>query len=242
VSGSDAAPPPGGDAVARYLALYDISGYTRFLGGVEQAHGEDFSAGLPAGYRVLGELIQGIVDGLSPDFELVKVEGDAVFGTTSADTLDGRGAAVLDHLGAIYRRFVEQRDVMAVTATDDKCTACFAVTALDLKVVIHRGLAVRQPIGGAADLLGPAVNVAHRLLKNTVRDRIGHRPYVLLTAPAASNLGQPDAGLAHRETYPDVGSIDVRILDLAAIAGVAPRTFPLPPTGSEAWPDLRILR
>jgi len=236
------APLPQADAIDRYLVLIDISGYTAFLGGVEETHGEDFSAGLPAGYRVLGELIQGVVDGLAPDFELVKVEGDAVFGTAPAPLLDGRGAAVIEQLGQVYRAFLERRDVMAATATDDKCTACFAVARLDLKMVIHRGLAVRQPIGGAADLLGPAVNVAHRLLKNTVRDRIGYRPYVLITLPAASKLGQPEVGLAHRETYPDVGSIEVRIVDLAEVAGIVPRSWPVPPSGSEAWPELGISR
>src|SRR5262245_49609625 len=102
-----ATPMPPTDAAARYLVLIDISGYTGFVAGVEAAHGEDFSAGLPAGYRVLGELIQGVVDRLAPDFELVKVEGDAVFGMASAESLDGRGPEVLDHLGAMYRAFVE---------------------------------------------------------------------------------------------------------------------------------------
>jgi hypothetical protein len=225
-----------GDASERYLILIDLSGYTGFLAGVERTHGEDFSAGLPAGYRVLGELLQDLIDGLAPEFELVKVEGDAVFGTASADALDGRGAAVVDRLGVIYRQFTSRRDVMAVTATDDKCTACFAVASLDLKIVIHRGFAVRQPIGGAADLVGPAVSMAHRLLKNTVRDRIGPRPYLLLTEAAAEKLELAERGLVHHEQYPDVGSVDVRIVDLAEAAGVSVTTWAGPPPGSEGWP------
>ena len=31
------------DAIDRYLLLIDISGYTGFLAGVAEAHGEDFS-------------------------------------------------------------------------------------------------------------------------------------------------------------------------------------------------------
>jgi hypothetical protein len=228
-----------GDASERYLILIDLSGYTGFLAGVERTHGEDFSAGLPAGYRVLGELLQDLIDGLAAEFELVKVEGDAVFGTASADALDGRGAAVVRRLGELYRQFTSRRDVMAVTATDDKCTACFAVASLDLKTVIHRGFAVRQPIGGAADLVGPAVNVAHRLLKNTVRDRIGSRPYLLLTEAAAEKLGLAERGLVHHEQYPDVGSVDVRIVDLAEVAGVSVTTWAGPPPGSEGWPMVR---
>ena len=224
------------DARERYLILMDLSGYTGFLAAVERTHGEDFSGGLPAGYRVLGELLQDLIDWLAPEFELVKVEGDAVFGTASADALDGRGAAIVDRLGELYRQFTARRSVMAATAIDDKCTGCFVVASLDLKVVIHRGLVVRQPIGGAADLVGPTVNVAHRLLKNTVRNRIGARPYLLLSEAAAGKLGIADRGLVHREQYPDVGSVDVRIIDLAEAAGVPVTTWTGPPPGSEGWP------
>src|SRR4029450_3082468 len=126
------------DASERYLILIDLSGYTGFLAGVERMHGEDFSAGLPAGYRVLGDLLQAPLDGLPAESELVKVEGDAVFGTASADALDGRGAAVVGRLGELYRQFTSRRSVMAATAIDDKCTGCFAVASLDLKVIIHR--------------------------------------------------------------------------------------------------------
>jgi hypothetical protein len=56
--------PAQADASAslRYLLLADISGYTAFLNGVEEAHGVDFSAGLPAGYEVLGALLDAVVD------------------------------------------------------------------------------------------------------------------------------------------------------------------------------------
>lgn len=91
--------------------------------------------------------------------------------------------------------------------------------ALDLKVVLHRGPAVRQAIGSGSGLLGPAVTVAHRLLKNTVRERIGSRPYIFLTDAAASELGVPEIGLAHREVYADAGQIPGRIVELAEPVG-----------------------
>jgi hypothetical protein len=217
------------DAVDRYLLLIDISGYTGFLRGVGEQHGEDFSAGLPAGYRVLGELLQDLIDGLPAGFEAVKVEGDAVFGAAPASAVDGQGEAVIDHLANLYRTFSARRDVMAATATDDKCNACFVVTTLDLKMVMHRGVAVSQQIGGRADLMGPAVNVAHRLLKNTVRERIGRRPYLLITQQAAVALGQPEIGLEHREHYDDVGVIDGRLVDLADAAAIQVRQWPVAP-------------
>ena len=194
-------PSTGDPAVgARYLLLLDISGYTGFLGGVAEQHGEDFSNGLPAGYRVLGELIQLLIDGLPAGFDLVKVEGDAVFAAGPAAAIDGHGQTVLAELGKAYRAFTAQRDVMARTARDDKCDACLAVTTLDLKGVVHRGFAVQQAVGRQADVIGPAVNVAHRLLKNTVRERIGYRPYLIVTEAAASNLGIGEVGIEHQET------------------------------------------
>ena len=90
----------------------------------------------------------------------------------TAASLDGQGDRVLERLEATYRSFVESR-TRAIPSSDHICTACPRVANLDLKVVIHRGPAVRQSVGSGSDLLGPAVTVAHRLLKNTVRDRIG---------------------------------------------------------------------
>jgi hypothetical protein len=230
----------GASAVDRYLALVDISGYTGFLAGVEQTHGKDFRAGLPAGYPILDELLEGVVEALAPEFDVVKLEGDAVFGAAPAARLDGRGDAVLQHLVVLYATFATRRTALR-SAGDDTCVACTAVEHLDLKVVIHRGLSVTQRVAGREDLHGPAVIAAHRLLKNSVRDRIGYRPYLLVTAPAANALGLGDRGFEHSESYPDVGSIDARVLDLADLAGVAP-AVPRPiESGSATWPNLQIV-
>jgi class 3 adenylate cyclase len=197
----------------RYLLLADISGYTGFMTGVEQEHGVDFSAGVPAAYAVLGALLDTVVRGVEPDFALVKLEGDAVFAAAPAARLDAQGDRVLDGLGAMYRAFVESR-TRAIPASDHECIACPAVAHLDLKVVVHRGQAVLQSVGSGSDLLGPAVTMAHRLLKNTIRSKIGARPYLFLTDAAATGLGLPDVGLAHSEAYADAGDIGGRIVEL----------------------------
>lgn len=196
-----------------YLLLADISGYTAFMAGVEQAHGVDFSGGIPAGYAVLGALLDAVVEGVQPDFGVAKLEGDAVFAIAPADTLDGQGGSVLSQLQTVHRAFHARR-AQARQAQDHVCTACPAVGSLDLKMVLHRGQVVRQTVGSRSELLGPAVNVAHRLLKNTIQARIGYRPYLFLTDAAAVALGLAQIGLEHREEYPDVGLIHGRILDL----------------------------
>ncbi|TMB56607.1 MAG: DUF2652 domain-containing protein [Chloroflexi bacterium] len=181
-----------------YLLLADISGYTGFLTSVEQAHDVDFSGGIPAAYTVLGELLDSVVEGVEPEFGVAKLEGDAVFATAPAEALDGHGAAVVSHLQDVHRAFRARR-------TEAK-------TAQDL--VLHRGRVVRQTVGSRTEILGPAVNVAHRLLKNSIHARIGARPYLFVTDAAATGLGLMQAGLEHHEEYADVGSIRGRIVDL----------------------------
>ena len=225
---------------SRYLLLVDISGYTTFLADVERAHGEDFSGGLPAGYRVLGELLDKIVRGIAPQFDLVKLEGDAVFGAAPAARLDGMGNTVVDRMAEMYAAFAAQRTSM-LDVGDDKCVACNSVKHLDLKAILHYGLAVAQQVGGTEDLHGPAVNAAHRLLKNTIRDRIGYRPYLFVTAPALAALGLGDRGFEHVETYADVGRIRGRVLDLAEVSGAAPAVPPIKPVATDSWPDLSIV-
>ena len=196
-----------------YLLLADISGYTGFLSSVEEAHDVDFSGGIPAGYTVLGQLLDSVVEGVEPEFGVAKLEGDAVFATAPAEALDGQGDAVVRHLQAVHDAFRARRAV-AKHAADHVCTACPVVGSLDLKMVLHRGRVVRQTVGSRTEILGPAVNIAHRLLKNTIQARIGARPYLFMTDAAATGLGLPGVGVEHREDYPDVGPIGGRILEL----------------------------
>ena len=207
---------PGGesDSGERYLLLADISGYTGFMAGVEQEHGADFSNGVPAAYGVLGALLNSVVEGVGPDFAVVKLEGDAVFADAPAARLDGQGERVLGTIGTTYGAFIASR-TRAIPSSDHVCIACPNVANLDLKWVLHRGPVVRQSVGSGSDLLGPAVTIAHRLLKNSVRDRIGYRPYLFMTDAAATGLGLADIGLVHGEEYPDSGRIAGRIVELA---------------------------
>jgi hypothetical protein len=219
---------PGPAAGDRYLLLADISGYTSFMASIEQAHGVDFSGGIPAGFEVLGALLGAVIEGVQPAFAVAKLEGDAVFAVSPAAVLDGRGDEVLARLQGIYEAFRERRSERAAAARDHVCTACPVVASLDLKMVLHRGHVVRQSIGSQSELLGPAVNVVHRLLKNRIGERLGYRPYLFVTDAAASGLGLDEPGVEHREEYADVGVVHGRVVPLGAEATG---------TGLEAAPD-----
>jgi hypothetical protein len=171
------------------LLLADISGYTAFLQAVGLAHGEEMAAGtfMPEAYPLVTTLLDGIVQRITPPFVLSEVEGDAVFTFAAESDLELRGSALLGCIAECYEAYRAHldaaRDRMACT-----CDACLSIGGLELKFVVHHGGYVVQFIAGKPRLLGPDVTVAHLLLKNHVRDLVGHVAYVLLTASAVDHL------------------------------------------------------
>jgi hypothetical protein len=201
-------------ASERYYLLADISGYSAFLASVEQAHGVDFSEGIPAGYEILGALLDVVVVGLQPAFAVAKVEGDAVFAVADAKELDAVSGSLLAGLRSVVARFREVQLVQATSVSDHVCTACPVAGTLWLKMLLHRGFGVQVAGGSHTELHGPAVTLVHRLLKNHVAARIGARPYLFVTDAAAARLGLAETGVAHVESYPDAGAVAGRIVTL----------------------------
>ena len=139
-----------------------------------------------------------------------------MFASAPAAELDGRGERVLDELQALYRAFIAGRTA-AIGRGDHICTACPRVAGLDLKMVLHRGPAVHQAVGSGSDLLGPAVTLAHRLLKNTVRTRFGSGPYLFVTDAASTGLRLAAPGSEHQETYADIGDVRGWVVPLGPV-------------------------
>ena len=190
------------------MLLADISGYTAFLRAVAQAHAADMTAGtfVPAAYPLLGSLLDGIVERVTPPFALSKLEGDAVFAFAADAELRLRGPSVLGCLATCYEAFRARldaaRDLMTCT-----CDACSSIGELDLKFVLHHGEYILQKVAGHQELLGPDVTVAHLLLKNHVADHLGRSAYALFTKSAAAQLEVPlehalpiDEGYEHHAT------------------------------------------
>ena len=201
-------------ASEQYFLLADLSGYTSFLASVERAHGVDFSLGVPAGYEILAALLDVVVRALQPTFSVAKIEGDAVFAIAPASTLDGAGSGVLDILRAATLAFREVQREQAATASDHLCTACPVASTLWIKCLLHRGVGVQVEGRSHAELHGPAINVVHRMLKNSIASRTGPHPYLFVTDEAATHLGLSTQGIEHREEYPDAGEVRGRIVPL----------------------------
>ncbi len=181
------------------LMLADISGYTAFMGRVSEAH-PDIATGLapvPPAYDFMVTLLDLVADGVQPTFRPVQTEGDAVFAVAEADVVTNRGRDVLGTIGSTYAAYharIEEQQRMR----DHDCEACVLMGSLELKFIVHAGTFVAQELSTRTHVAGPAVILAHRLLKNHVTEETGLRGYALITDPALELLGlDPSEGVSH---------------------------------------------
>jgi hypothetical protein len=187
-----------------WLLIADVSGYTSYLAAVELDHAQD----------ILADLIGTVVTSLRPSFRLAKLEGDAAFVAAAADKLDG--SLLLDTIERCYFGFRRRRrDVRQ--ATSCTCNACVQIPDLNLKFVVHHGMALRHRIAGSEELLGSDVIVVHRLLKNDVVGRFGIAAYSLFTQAAVDAMAIDPAALGMGplvETYEHLGEVATWVHDL----------------------------
>lgn len=199
------------------LLLADISGYTGFLQGVATAHRALIVEAdePPAAYAFVSGLLDRMVSAVVPPFRLVKFEGDALFAVADDPEAAIRGPSLLACLRSCHAAF--QAGLAAANAEwTCTCNSCARIHDLGLKFVLHHGEYVAQRIVGREELAGPDVIVAHRLLKNHVRDLIGPRPYALLTDDGVRALQVPtDEMVATTESYDGLPPIPVHVLALA---------------------------
>jgi hypothetical protein len=181
-------------ATVGVLLLADISGYTRFLRAVEEAHRDDVLSGdvVPDAYLFVSSLLDGVVGSLVPPFELSKLEGDAVFAWAGDTSAVPHGADFLAFIARSYTEFQTQLG-RALEIWTCQCGSCALVRTLDLKFVVHAGPFVVQSIAGRTELTGPTVIMAHRLLKSGASLVVGHGAYALVTESAAQRLEVPTA-------------------------------------------------
>ena len=188
------------------FVIADVSGYTQYLRDTELEHAQN----------VLADLMETVVRRLRPALRISKLEGDAVFAYALESEVEA--SMLLDTVDETYFAFRSRlRDIGQATTCD--CNACRLIPRLNLKFVAHNGRFVRSLVAGNEELTGSDVIVAHRLLKNNVKDRLGLSGYALLTESCLAALGLDPLALGmreHREQYADVGEIPGYVEDLEA--------------------------
>ena len=186
------------------FAIADISGYTSFLAGVELDHAQD----------IIADFMNTVVKGLRPPFRLAKFEGDAAFVYAVAEKVDG--SLLQDVIETAYFKFRRRlRDVKQASTCE--CKACVAMSDLDFKFVVHHGQMVKQKMGGREELAGRDVILVHRLLKNTVSEKVGSRAYVLYSDACIQAMGiDPVAQslVEHQEAIDIIGDVKLWLRDL----------------------------
>lgn len=186
------------------LAIADISGYTRYLQGVELEHAQD----------VIADLLGAIINPMRPAFRLNKLEGDAAFLYSPVEDMDA--SVVLDMLEGSYFGF--RRRLLSIgQASACECGACSLIPQLDLKLVVHTGTVIVQELFGMTELVGEDVILVHRLLKNSVAEETGAHAYALLTDATVAATGlEPDLlGMTQfSDEYSDVGAVTGWVHDL----------------------------
>lgn len=187
-----------------FLVIPDISGYTQFM------KLNRFTAG-HAQY-VVSELLNAMIDAANSVLRPASIGGDSVLFYAVSDRDEPRGGAtgnqvglaIIDILNSFYQKRTELRHDNACP-----CEVCRHIDELNIKVVVHRGPAVRYALKDLEDVVGLPVIAAHRLLKNS----LGMDRYILVTEEAANDIALPLEPLKQRyvERYDDVGEISFRV-------------------------------
>ncbi len=180
-----------------YLLLADISGYTAFMANTELAHAP----------LVLNQIIRFLTKELTPTMQLAEVEGDALFLYASENDIS-RGELLLELVESCYINFRDKRRTMAHNITCP-CNACQTVTTLDLKFIVHYGEYVLQKMTGKLKPFGSSVNLAHRLLKNSVKETTGWNGYVLFSNICLNKMElSPENIYKGMEKYDHFGEVE----------------------------------
>jgi hypothetical protein len=199
------------------LVLADIGGYTGFLRDVAEAHRDDaFANGnVPPAYRLMSQLLDGIIGRLVPPLTLAKLEGDAVFAYAPAMTDTPPGDAFLDLVRGCYAGFREQlKEVGSIWSCT--CDACARSARLELKFIVHAGPFVIATMAGNPELVGAEVIMAHRLLKSGSADASRPDAYLLLTDAAREMLDiDPSGAPTITETYEHYPPLRASVLSLS---------------------------
>jgi uncharacterized protein YndB with AHSA1/START domain len=186
------------------LLLADITGYTDYIGQTEITHAQD----------VVADLIETIVDVITPTFAISRIEGDAAFAFAEAGTVSP--AILMDLVDSTYFAFRRRvRDV--AHATSCPCQACIRIPGLDLKFFLHEGEYAVRRVAGFKELSGIDVIVLFRLAKGTASSVVDDHGYAVYTRALVDVMGFEPSSiglLPHHEEFADTGPIEVFVQDL----------------------------
>ena len=144
-----------------YFVIADITGYTAFLTGSELEHAQD----------ILKSLFNSLLDNIKAPLLISNFQGDAILSYAVEGSFIN-GQVLLEIIENIYCAFAQKLEMMHQNTTCT-CKACANIPKLDLKLFVHFGEYLIQDMRGKAELSGPDVIIAHRMMKNDVKEKTG---------------------------------------------------------------------
>lgn len=146
------------------IYIPDISGFTKFVTETEISHSQ----------HIISELIEIILENNKLNFKASEVEGDAVLFYKIGDV-----PSLLDLINQSKKMFIKFHEHLKIIQRDNvcHCGACQTASNLSLKFICHYGELKEISVRQFNKIMGSAVILSHRLLKNT----ISSREYLLVT-------------------------------------------------------------
>lgn len=146
------------------IYIPDISGFSNFVNDIEILHGQE----------ITGELIEEIIDSNDLGLEVSEIEGDAVLFFKLGEPIPfnkihSQSIITLERFK--YRVDEIQKKLIC------KCNACSSVNNLSLKFIFHYDNIKVMNIKNFKKLFGSGVILAHRLLKNNLKEK----EYIIFT-------------------------------------------------------------
>ena len=195
------------------ILIPDISGFTEFITNTELEHGA----------HTINLLIDAIVKEVGDEYEVTEIEGDAVLlikkgPAPSQEELENICLRIFNAFH-FQRKFLQQHTICP-------CGACQGVINLTLKFVAHHGPVAEITVGRFVKQSGPAMIVAHRLLKNS----INNHEYLLVTDKLLQQVTDTTDPIemewtSSSEEYASIGVVDYHF----ALLNQARKKVPQPP-------------
>ncbi|MBO9570716.1 MAG: DUF2652 domain-containing protein, partial [Chitinophagaceae bacterium] len=202
------------------ILIPDISGFTEFMTSTELSHSS----------FAINMLIEAIIKAVDNEFEVSEIEGDAVLLIRKGITPSQK--QLQDICLKIFDAFHFQRKWMQQHAVCP-CRACLALIDLTLKFIVHHGPLAEIKVGRFTKQSGPEMIVAHRLLKNAIKNN----EYLLMTEKLLEHAVPLETGgmdwINSFEEYPSIGKVDYRF----ALLNDARKKCPEPPALEDYYKD-----
>ncbi len=149
------------DAQPAFFFIPDISGFTKFIKSTKIEKSKEY----------IHQLLEVIIDSNILDFKTAEILGDAVM---FYKTGDPPGFDLLE--AQVKKTFLDFhqaiQDIREKSNIEPK-----ELSNLTIKIIVHYGCITTTEIKGMLKLVGPDVILAHRILKNNVKEK----EYLLMT-------------------------------------------------------------